>query len=703
MASGGLRENAGRKKIGLVINTRVDEELINQIELYIQGLSRADKIRKCLLLGIEQHKNKSNTTSFDSKTATISKFFRVYTKIISLLGDTEDSNIKLLNSYLLGFFTKSIPTSIQLGISEDIHRVIIGELSKFSWSLNENENQSNLITPSIIGSVIERVVNQRDTGSYYTPKDTTNYIARYSIVFSLLCKCNSPSLAYYFYSQYNDTSNTGVLNDSSNPVEKLAIAINNLDENEKNNIFDKILKFTVLDPTCGTGAFIIAAADILVELYRLTNMYLYISLNDYVVNLFKNCLYGVDILESAISLFHLRCKLYLYNLGISKKVVDNMEFQFYKGNSLSILNGSSNNLSDFFDWIKIFPTVFKEGGFDCIIGNPPYVETQKAKINLLQFGNYKTKTCGNLYAHIFENALSLLKENSYMGMIVPISITATQRMEPLRKLLFDSCETIHIANFSDRPACLFTGVHQKLSIVFIKKTKPSNGCKIYTSSYNHWSKNERQNLFNSIRYFRTTKSFINSYGIAKIGDDIKHSIIKKVSENAISFNDILSDNKSNSIFLNQRMTFWVKCFTSPENSKEYKEYSITENINKGAIAALINSSLFYLLWETYSDCWHITQNDLNNLRFGELFFDEKFQTVLSELELKLEKKLYETREYIYSKQTDYIYVHRNCYNEITEINNVVAELYGFTEEEKEYIQTYNEKYRLSVSINAEEE
>ena len=95
MASGGLRENAGRKKIGLVINTRVDEELINQIELYIQGLSRADKIRKCLLLGIEQHKNKSNTTSFDSKTATISKFFRVYTKIISLLGDTEDSKYKI--------------------------------------------------------------------------------------------------------------------------------------------------------------------------------------------------------------------------------------------------------------------------------------------------------------------------------------------------------------------------------------------------------------------------------------------------------------------------------------------------------------------------------------------------------------------------------------------------------------------------------
>ncbi|MCH5146507.1 MAG: Eco57I restriction-modification methylase domain-containing protein [Clostridiales bacterium] len=703
MASGGLRENAGRKKIGLVINTRIDEELINQIELYIQGLSRADKIRKCLLLGIEHNKSKSRNASSDSKINTISKFFRVYTKVLSLLNYTEDSNVKLLNSYLLGFFTNSIPTCLQLGISEETHKIIIGELERFSWSLNEYENQPNTITPSIIGSVIEKVVNQRDTGSYYTPKDTTNYITQYSIVFSLLCKCNSPSLAYHFYEQYNDTSNAGVLNDSSNPVEKLAVAINALDENDKNDIFRKILKFTVLDPTCGTGAFIIAAADILVQLYRLTNMYLYISLNDYVVNLFKNCLYGVDILDSAISLFHLRSKLYLYNLGISKKVVDNMEFQFYKGNSLSVLHSNKNDITDFFNWEKNFPAVFKNGGFDCIIGNPPYVETQKAKINLSQFGEYKTKTCGNLYAHIFENALSLLKDNSYMGMIVPISITATQRMEPLRRLLFDSCETIHIANFSDRPACLFTGVHQKLSIVFIKKTKPSNGCKVYTSTYNHWSKSERQNLFNSIKYFRTTKSFINTYGIAKVGDEIKQSIIKKVAENNISFNDILSDNKNNSIFFNQRMTFWAKCFTSPESSNEYKEYSIIDSVNKKAIAAIINSSLFYLLWETYSDCWHVTQNDLNNLRFSETFLEQRYQNILSELESKLEQRLYETREYIYSKQTDYIYVHRYCYNEITAINNIVAEIYGFTEEEKDYIQTYNEKYRLSVSSASEEE
>lgn len=700
MSSGGLRENAGRKKIGVVINTRIEEQLIEQIELYIKGLSRADKIRKCLVLGIEHKKNKMKTSYSESNSSTISKFYKVYTKLLSLVNKGETKSVNILNEYLLSCFTAAPIKCDNLGISQDMHNVILSELRKFAWSIDECENQSNLITPTVIGSVIEKVVNQKETGSYYTPRDTTNYIAEYSIVFSLLHKCNSSNLAVYFYEQFNEPSNVGVLNDSSKPIEKLAYAINQLSYEEKAEVFDKILEFTIIDPTCGTGAFIIAAADIMIELYKLTNMYLHISLNDYVVNLFKNCLFGIDILDYAISLICLRCKLYLYNLGIAKNIVESIEFQFYLGDSLNLLDGASGD----FNWRTTFPQVFSAGGFDCIIGNPPYVESSKIKLDITKYGEYATKMCGNLYAYILENSLKILKENSYMGMIVPISFTSTQRMEPLRRLLFDSCENIYIANFSDRPACLFTGVHQKLSIVFVKKTKPLNGCKIYTSTYNHWSKNERNELFDSINYCRTTKNFINSCSIAKIGDGTKLSILKKVIDCKNEFADILSSERNNNaIFLNQRMTFWAKCFSAPEPSKEYKTYFIKNAVRKKAVAALLNSSLFYLLWETYSDCWHITRNDLDNLKINDDFFNDELQIVLEDLETKLEEKLHQTREYIYSKQTDYIYVHRLCYDEIREINDAVAKVYGFNQTEKEYIQNYNEKYRLSVSNNMEEE
>ena len=134
--------------------------------------------------------------------------------------------------------------------------------------------------------------------------------------------------------------------------------------------------------------------------------------------------------------------------------------------------------------------------------------------------------------------------------------------------MFEKCENIYIANFSDRPACLFTGVHQKLSIIFVKKTKPLNGCKIYTSTYNHWSKNERNGLFESINYCRTTKNFVNPCGIAKIGDEgvdlllaqkliplTYQSVVNNAREDDISFEEkveqILGDeniNHSSAVF-----------------------------------------------------------------------------------------------------------------------------------------------------------
>lgn len=698
MASGGIRANAGRKKIGIVVNARIDEQIIEQIDRHIQGLSRADRIRQCLLLGIEHKKNILDSAHVESNASTIAKFYKTYQKLLNSLDGSDNDKVRIINYYLLGFFTSS-GCIANVTLDKNTHNFILRELDRYEWSIDEYDDSPNLITAGIVGSVIEKVVNQKDTGSYYTPRDTTNYITQYSVMFSLLNKINMSSLTYAFYSKYGNVSNLDVINSSYNPVEKFADAINSLSDDERYEAFNSITNFTILDPTCGTGAFIIAAADILVKLYKLTNMYQYISLNDFVVNLFRNCLFGVDIMDCAISLINLRCKLYLYHLGISKSIVETLSFNFVCGDALTSQKKRSVGT---FIWREQFPKVFAEGGFDCIIGNPPYVETTKCSAEI-ESDCFATKKCGNIYAFVVERSLCLLKENGYMGMVVPISLTSTQRMEPLREILYNNCEHMFIANFSDRPACLFTGVHQKLSIVFVKKGKSHNGCKIYSSTYKHWSKNERRFLFQSVKYYRTTRTLIDEYGIAKTGDEIKTRILHKIKELPLDFSDLLAkEENSNNIYINQRMTFWAKCFSSPEPSREYKKYSFRENINNKAIAALLNSSLFYLLWESYSDCWHVTQRDLNNLRFDTIFLDSRTQAKLGQLEDRLEKKLYKTREFIYSKQTDYIYVHRKCFDEITAINQLISEIYGFSVEETNYIQQYNSKYRTSTSKAAEE-
>ncbi|GAH41859.1 unnamed protein product [marine sediment metagenome] len=113
-----------------------------------------------------------------------------------------------------------------------------------------------------------------------------------------------------------------------------------------------------------------------------------------------------------------------------------------------------------FHWFLEFNNIMNNGGFDVVIGNPPYVEYARVK-DEYTIKNFYTEKCGNLYAFVIEKSLNLINKNGRFGMIVPISLPSTNRMHNLRKLLETKSSHLWCSNFSDRPGTLFTGVHQK--------------------------------------------------------------------------------------------------------------------------------------------------------------------------------------------------------------------------------------------------
>ena len=82
-----------------------------------------------------------------------------------------------------------------------------------------------------------------------------------------------------------------------------------------------------------------------------------------------------------------------------------------------------------------------DNGFDCIVGNPPYVEYSKIR-KQYEVDNMKTIKCGNIYAYIIEKSLNLLKDNGTIGVIAPISLVSTPRMYPLRRFIEQNCKTM---------------------------------------------------------------------------------------------------------------------------------------------------------------------------------------------------------------------------------------------------------------------
>ena len=183
--------------------------------------------------------------------------------------------------------------------------------------------------------------------------------------------------------------------------------------------------------------------------------------------------------------------------------------------------------------------------------------------------------------------------------------------------------------------------------------------------------------------------------IVKAGTNIEKSIYKKMTT---SFkNNIISKQVSlgEKIYLNMRACFWIKAFSSIQKSKEYKTF-IFEKAYRNFILCLLNSSAFWLYWIMNSDCWHITTKDLLFFTVPDKLEKNNKFNVLAK---KLERKLDTTKKYIGSVQTDYEYKHKLCLNEINLIDDEIAKIYKFNNEEQQYIKEYALKYRTGDVSN----
>ncbi|WP_052312617.1 Eco57I restriction-modification methylase domain-containing protein [Geminocystis herdmanii] len=165
-----------------------------------------------------------------------------------------------------------------------------------------------------------------------------------------------------------------------------------------------------------------------------------------------------------------------------------------------------------FHWFTEFYSIINNGGFDVIIGNPPYVEYSKVKKDY-EIKGYETEKCGNLYAFTVENCLNLLNNKGLLGFIIPLSSLSTPRMTPL----FEYYKKHNIYSWfsffagDSNPSTLFSGVKSQLSIHILKKHK----FLVHTTNYVRWFEKYRPYLFDNITY-SNQESFVRNKLLEKI-------------------------------------------------------------------------------------------------------------------------------------------------------------------------------------------
>ena len=367
-----------------------------------------------------------------------------------------------------------------------------------------------------------------------------------------------------------------------------------------------------------------------------------------------------------------------------------------------------------FHWWVEFYGIMKQGGFDVIIGNPPYVEYSKVR-NIYSVQGYQTQMCGNLYALVMERALGLGRRDGHCGLIVPVSVLCTERMIPLQELLFRAGQS-WCSSFDTRPSPLFTGVTQRLTIsLWVNR---SDGHALFFGGYRRWDEEERDALQVLTTYTSISSNDFELGYVPKAATDMEASIVKKLRSHALALSHFETVPNECPIYIHRIIRYFIKAIDfvpyfwneseGQKKSEDYKPFFFQSDALY-AIAAILNSTLFYWFWHVYSDGFHCGYRDVRAFPIGSL---KEFQDLpkLQSLGQRLMNEYHQStkRKTLISKATGRIeydeFNPRLCLTTIREIDRVLAKHYGFTDEELYFIINYDSKYRMGRdSANEEEE
>jgi type I restriction-modification system DNA methylase subunit len=329
---------------------------------------------------------------------------------------------------------------------------ILGHI--FENSLNELDE----IKAELEGEVIDKTKTKRKKdGVFYTPKYITKYIVENTI--GKLCneKKNELQLAEDDY-----------ITDKKRQKKTLQLLIDKLQQYR-----NWLLQLTICDPACGSGAFLNQALDFLIEEHK------YIDelqaklfgdafvLSDVEKSILENNLFGVDLNEESVEIAKL--SLWLRTAQPNRKLND-LSGNIKCGNSL--IDDPEIAGDKAFNWQQAFPKVFAKGGFDVIIGNPPYVRLESMKeVSLgLEKLNYKTyEKRGDLYALFVEKGINILKNKGIISFIMPNKWLQAGYGKTLREFILNF-EFIELIDFGDFQ--IFDGATTYPCIFNIKKDKP---------------------------------------------------------------------------------------------------------------------------------------------------------------------------------------------------------------------------------------
>ena len=353
-----------------------------------------------------------------------------------------------------------------------------------------------------------------------------------------------------------------------------------------------------------------------------------------------------------------------------------------------------------FHWFAEFYGIIKTGGFEVIIGNPPYLELREVDYSPKGFA---TKETAAVHAMCVERGLKLLHALGCMSMILPLSVVSTQRMQIVQELL-ETDRSVWYANFSWRPGKLFDTVNRALTIFVTAPSKKA--ARTFSTSYQKWNSHSRATLMPAMVFVEVLRDR-DAVWVPKLGHDIERAILDKCLAVKTTLGRHIVRTSSHRVYYRTTGGLYWKVFTdfapafkmngeAGHSTRETSFGVLAGNSVKPAIA-LLSSDLYWWWYTITSNCRDLNPYDIRNFPVPESALTDERLTDLGEAYLEDLKKnstmLVRNQKQTGRTETQAFKIQKSK-PVIDEIDRALAKHYGFTAEELDFLVNYDIKYRL---------
>lgn len=391
---------------------RIPVSLYDRYKMYFQDLNTGARVS---LPAFGKHTNEIVTAQYD-----------IYAYNGGLFQPDDLLDNITINDDLLFKHTKKLS---EYDFESEVDVNILGHI--FENSLNEIDE----ITNAIEGQEVDKTKTKRKKdGVFYTPKYITKYIVDNTI--GKLCEEKKVELALDETKYSTD--------------KKINVTTKKKLKETLDNYRNWLLQLTIVDPACGSGAFLNQALEFLIAEHKYVDELqakLFgdaLVLSDVEGSILENNLFGVDLNEESVEIAKL--SLWLRTAQRNRKL-NSLNNNIKCGNSL--IDDATIAGDKAFNWQNEFPKVFATGGFDVVIGNPPYGVNfdENEKKYLTSFDALVPDF--EIYIYFISLYKTILKEDKVLSYIFPNTFLSTLFGKKYREFIFENTQVYQIIDLSN--------------------------------------------------------------------------------------------------------------------------------------------------------------------------------------------------------------------------------------------------------------